>query len=230
MHLCLRKAAMNLASSLKSRIIPLDIRTFLETCAEAFDEAEGYLTDDRIVVRTFRSNPGNRSLDHVIPKVAILNALYRTQIFNVYGMAEHIISQPLDGLLGQDRVAAVSRIRGGHGLRTKSGGEWDFYSFATKYCHFHRPDVYPIYDAYVCVGLRWLDRYLASGRRLTFDSMRDYELFSGLVERVRADVWPGRTDFKRVDQALWVLGTLIESDADKEITLRTGPLPDRSPE
>src|SRR5206468_1151652 len=87
----------------------------------------------------------NTSLEDILLKVVALNDLYRTGILATYRVAEHIFQLNIDPLLeaGQsEAVARIARVQLGTVARNN-------YSFATKYCAWHNPDAYPIYDSYV---------------------------------------------------------------------------------
>lgn len=202
-------------------------KRFLERCTKAFDKTPGYPLADQVLTEAFKSHPRNHSVHSVLLKVALLNSLYRTQIFDVYGMAEHVLDETLDKYLRKGSLEAVSRIRRGHAIRRKKGKELDFYSFATKYCHWHRPDVYPMYDWYVNVALRRLNCRLTFSPRFGAEALRDYPFFKDTVDACRASLNCNRLDYKRFDQALWILGQLLEGEADGAIVRAVGKMPQR---
>lgn len=194
------------------------VRAYFITCADAFERTADYPTGDRALRRLFAVYPRNDELEGVLVKVAALKALYRTQVLNVYGMGEHIVSCRLDPHLKEGRREAVGLVR--H-FRKR-----DFYSFATKYCHWHRPDVYLMYDRFVVAALRWLSAKLGFLQKFTWDQLRDYDFFVNAVEDSRRALdlrWNG---YKRLDQGLWILGQVIEGEADTAVVRFVGSLPD----
>lgn len=58
-------------------------------------------------------------------------------------MIDHIhklaTKEKLDMMLKSGDQEAVSKICQGHGILYRKAKEYDFYSFATKYCHFSNP-------------------------------------------------------------------------------------------
>jgi hypothetical protein len=91
--------------------------------------------------------PRNVDAGEVSVKVAALNGLYATSIYGIAQMARHIVSLNIDDPLSSGRadpglVERIARLEQKGKVRRN-------YSFATKYCSFHRPDVYPIYDSLV---------------------------------------------------------------------------------
>ena len=90
--------------------------------------------------------------DHSIPeavetKVKTLNLYYSTNIHAVGNMAKHILSiANIDKRLDKGEASLVNDIAR---LRSAKGGTRNNYSFATKYCAYHRPTLFPIYDKIV---------------------------------------------------------------------------------
>ena len=61
----------------------------------------------------------------------------------------------------------------------------DVYSFASKYCHFHNPDAYPIFDSYVSDMLCQLQKeedfyrkQLGVNKKFTQTDLKDYSKFN----------------------------------------------------
>lgn len=194
------------------------IRDYFIACAEAFERTADYPLGDRALRMLFRAYPLNGELEAVLLKVAALNALYRTQILDVYGMGAHIVSCRVDPRLKGGKREAVDVIR--H-FRKR-----DCYSFATKYCHWHRPSVYPMYDRFVAVALQWLNERLSFSQKLRSDSFRNYDLFAAAVDESRRAMGLNWRGYKRFDQGLWILGQLIKGEADSTVMRFVGPVPE----
>ena len=100
--------------------------------------------------------PDNTDVGEVAVKVAALNGIYATNIFAVVQVATHIVQLGIDTRLAGATVDAslvedIATVDIG-GKRRRN------YSFATKYCAFHRQDLYPIYDSLVAGVLNTLLR------------------------------------------------------------------------
>ncbi len=180
------------------------LKADLESCANTFDRSPDNYIPDRILTWAFKARPRNDRLEHVLVKVVLLNTLYATQVFAVSRMAKHILECGLDRHLRQGDLKAVGLIRKGHGMKR------DFYSFATKYCHWHRPDTYPMYDKYVAIALRDLNRSLAFTDPFSMGDLLNYRFFRETLDTCRLSLrlrWAG---YKRLDQALWIYGQRIQ--------------------
>ncbi len=87
----------------------------------------------------------NKSIENILIKCSALNDFYSTNIFKVYNVAQHYISLPIDDKLAKGDLSLVNDLA----QIEINGKSFHFYSFASKYCSHHRPDIYPIYDSYV---------------------------------------------------------------------------------
>lgn len=180
----------------------------LAKCAQAFEDDRYTSLSFEAVSRTFESYSENTDRLAVLLKFAILNDLYRTNIYDKVKIAEHItrlsIEENLDGLLKSGNLDAVEKLRSGHGIRTKKmDKEYNFYSFATKYCHFSNPRCYPIYDQYVEKAIVKLrnDKYIQFRNT---DELRKPQIFRDIIYKVilKFDL----KDYQTADRALWIYG------------------------
>jgi len=148
----------------------------------------------------FKAYPLNSNPQHVLIKTTLLNRLYSAGILDVSGAAQHIVQLGIDAELEARSPAVVEKI-----AKMRLGGkERNHYSFATKYCSWHRPDVYPIYDSLV-------DRCLMVFRRqdahFTFkqNDLYRYESFVRIVDDLRQH-YDLRCSYKDLDKFLWIEG------------------------
>lgn len=153
----------------------------------------------------FETMPRNTDVGEAAVKVAALNGLYATNIFAIVQVATHIVDLGIDARLADDNVDAnlveeITRVTIRGRLRRN-------YSFATKYCAFHRPDLYPIYDALVAGVLNTL---LKQGE--TFDSFvpgehwrTDYAIWHRSITRFRIHYELDAFSVRDIDKYLWML-------------------------
>jgi hypothetical protein len=164
-----------------------------------FDEEE---RDTELTLgKAFGLFPDNTAIDEVWLKVILVNSLYATAIFATYAVAKHIVSLDIDPLLRNgdtDAVDQVARIQ-------LHGGPRNNYSFATKYCAWHNPCAYPIYDSFVAQML------LAYGTRDGFETfccedLREYGTFKRVVNSFRKHYNLTEYSLKDTDKFLWRAG------------------------
>lgn len=93
----------------------------------------------------FNLCPENKEMSDILIKCSSLNDFYSTNIFKVHNVAKHFLNQNIDEKLATGDLKLVMDLTN----IMINGKRFFFYSFATKYCSHHRPNIYPIYDSYV---------------------------------------------------------------------------------
>jgi len=153
----------------------------------------------------FEAMNKNNDVDEIGVKVAALNGLYSTNIFGIVQVARHIVSLDIDATLAEhtpdpDLIEKIANVVIG-GKRRRN------YSFATKYCNFHRPDVYSIYDSLVAGVLNTL---LKQGE--TFDNfapgeqwVANYAIWHRSIVRFRTHYGLEEFSIRDIDKYLWML-------------------------
>jgi hypothetical protein len=99
-----------------------------------------------LLITTF---PRNDKLEEVFLKVAAVNQIYRggiqkesnSRVDPIYQVAKRISELDADVKLEQGSLELATEMAYG-----KIQGVKNRYVFATKYCHWHRPDIYSISD------------------------------------------------------------------------------------
>lgn len=175
-------------------------------CTE-FDR-ENVVTE-KALTDLFAAYPANVDPSRVLLKVVALNSLYSTRILAVLKLAHHIADQgpALDAALAAgspDAVQAIARI--GNGDR-----DFTFYSFATKYCNWHKPNLYPIYDSRVDKYLWFLKKEgLFQSQALSQQQdLHSYPQFCLAMTAFREQFGLGSFTFKQIDKFLWSQGESI---------------------
>ena len=179
----------------------------IDDACEQFDKEntvlEGALTE------LFGKFPANDDPQHVSLKVVALNAFYSTQIplYNdrvptVWEVVDHICRNQIDDLLrngNEDIVMKIAKVE----VPNKKV-RWN-YSFATKYCNWHRQDLYPIYDSCANECLWWLCKqgFIPKFKR---DRLWYYSDFKEIVEDFRRTFLPREFSFKQIDKYLYLTG------------------------
>jgi hypothetical protein len=165
-------------------------------CEEWDDTADAAL---RELFGHFHRND-NRA--HVLLKVVALNRLYSTSIFAVYDVAHHIHqhAQEIDAGLEIGAPEIVDRI---HRVTISSTGRrLSFWSFASKYCSWHKQALYPMWDSRV-------RRYLSSLGVEQFshpDSWTRYADFKKLISDFQVRYHLESFTFKQIDMFMWKYG------------------------
>lgn len=165
------------------------------------------------LIKTF---PKNTRLEDIYLKVITINALYSTNIYDTYKMAYHIYKNipAIDDHLQEGEIGIIEKISRGHGIKGGNGVEKHFYSFSTKYCSFHNPDRYAIYDHLIQdLLIKFRNQEITiSGKReqkLTYNSLRDYAKFMEVINEFKEVYNLNELNLKQIDMYLWLMGKTI---------------------
>lgn len=149
----------------------------------------------------------NTDIETVLIKCTLVNYFYSTNIFKIVEIAKHIVKLDIDKRVENDDLSVVSDIAR-ITIRDKEGNNKskDFYSFATKYCSRHKPDIYPIYDSYVVKILKYYRGIGEFNEQFTDVSLRDYNTFKRVIFAFRKCFHLERFSIKELDMFLWQFG------------------------
>lgn len=182
--------------------IPRPCGEEVERYLRSWEALEDYAVQEAALDDLFRQHcPENKSLSDILLKTAALNTFYSTNIFSVTPVARHILALDIDPRLAAGDLSLVDDLQ-----RVELGGkEKRFYSFASKYCSHHAPEVFPIYDSYVekmLCHFRDRDGFFA----FRDHELKDYAFFRGVLARFQAVYGLERYSIRDVDKYLWQVG------------------------
>lgn len=170
-----------------------------------WDTLNVYVEHEAALEMLFRIDPEfsrNTSLRHIIVKCAVLNDFYATNIYRIEPVARNIASiRDFDNRLVLGDRSLVGEIAKAEGVKNVN------YSFATKYCSHHRPELFPIYDRYVADVLMFLrHKYPETFKFKSRNALKDYDTFVEAIETVRRSFVLEAYSYKDIDHYLWQLG------------------------
>ena len=165
----------------------------------AFDGTQSLV--ESALTRLIQHFPDNTRADEVLLKVVTLNTLYLTNILAIYPLAEHIQGLGVDAAIRSGDAGVVEAIA----RLPLNGKVRRNYSFATKYCAWHNPTAYPIYDWYV-EAMLW--EYQRTFRFAAFrrQDLSEYPAFRKAVLAFRSHFGLDAYSLKEIDKVLWVQG------------------------
>ena len=173
-----------------------------------FDEENG--PTEWLLTQLFEKFPENTDFGEVVVKTKVLNILYSTQIRAVNIVARHICSLAIDA----DLKAGNPEIVDGIAKVQLSDRIHNFFSFASKYCNWHNPTAYPIYDGNVEACL-WF--YRRQDGFATFPrSGYGYPEFVRGVNAFRDFYGLTSFTYKQLDKFLWYLGGTLLSKGNAQ--------------
>lgn len=168
-----------------------------------WDTLVDYVDQENGLAMLFRGDEtfaANTDMRHVIVKCAVLNDFYATNIFKIASVARKIVSIPgFDARLAAGDRNLVEEIAVVDNRRN--------YSFATKYCSHHKPELFPIYDRYVADVLHEMRRREPGNFRFrSKDALKDYMTFCEAIDDFSKAYGLEAYSYKEIDRYLWQLG------------------------
>jgi len=179
----------------------------IETAKSIYSQLTKWNIANSTLSEYFKFNPLNNSEKVILIKVLIIDSLYKTNLKEQISVAENIASiSNLDKSLKEGKEEVVEKV-----------AHWqnkNLLSFASKFCHFHNKEKYPIYDKYVIIALKNLLKNWKDDRTFT-NFLRGINQFR--IENSIRDI-----SYEDLDKFLWMYGMLInlelgKTDINKEI-------------
>lgn len=169
--------------------------------------------------------PNNIKTADVLLKVITINDLYSTQIPlhsdripTVWEVVDHIVDLKIDPALDMGLSDLVFNIAK---TEIQSKKIHYNYSFATKYCNWHRQDLFPIYDSRVDEYLwysqnhGWIDPFKR-------EELKIYKRLKETITEFQDKCGLGEFNFKQIDKFLYYEGEkLLEAIEKKKQTAST---------
>ncbi len=165
-----------------------------------WETLENYVNQENSLKKLFVDLiPENKLLEDILIKVSTLNDFYSTNIFSVFPVAKHILELDIDERLKVGDLSLVNDIADVKEL------DRTFYSFATKYCSHHNPEVFPIYDNYVLrvlVHFKKIDHF----SKFTRNDLKNYIRFNEVLDEFAKFYELENYSKKELDRYLWLVG------------------------
>lgn len=164
---------------------------------------KGYGDNDKAITSLFNKYKLNNDFELVFAKVCVINYLYNAGVPDnqVSKKAEHICQiNTLDDDLEKGNLKAYEDISNAvNGLN-------HYYVFASKYCHFHNPDKFPIFDQYSRFTLCELYKQTDfSEKVIDEEDLKDYTLYKKCLDEF-LESKNNKWNYKQIDEFLWMYG------------------------
>jgi hypothetical protein len=162
---------------------------------------------DSAINYLFMKYPKNDDINTIFLKCAVIDNIYHTNIsqyHNIYDLAEHICNKNVDKKLTAGDDSAVEII-----AEYKNS-----FSFATKFCSFHNPVQYPIYDSFVCYALEYFNKIDKFIKKI---EVKPYSNFKHAIDEfinyygLDAENYC-YAKYKAIDIYLWFIGKDLKKD------------------
>ena len=115
----------------------------LKKYLDIFGSQEMYFINDNRNLEVFAKNPSNNKEEDIRIKISAINDdMEIRQLPDINDMIAHILKLNIDDRLQRGDLTLVEDIAN----ISANGKAYHFLHFASVYCNFHRPDIYPIYS------------------------------------------------------------------------------------
>lgn len=175
----------------------------VEKYLERWEALENYVAQESSLRKLFtKTYPNNTEMDEVLIKVCSLNDFYSTNIYSPFSVAKNIIKLNIDLRLKHNDVSLVNDIAK---VNVNGKREFNFYSFATKYCSHHKPEEFPIFDSYVerlLMLLKKQDGFYDFRK----SDLKEYKKYKEILIKFRTYYKLDKFNLKEIDKYLWLLG------------------------
>lgn len=193
---------------MKKLMIPLPNENLIKKEISNWENEPFYFVPEEVLCKIFKNYPNDR-FENVLRKCFFLNSVYGTRVsaddlkeISMYINKNH---QILKTKFDNGDPSIVMNL-------TFEVGEKNNYSFATKFCSFSKPELYPIYDSLVSNVLKNYKTY-QSDKKLSrlfkdvdytkVDDLKKYETFRKVIDLL---IEKSNSSYKDLDHFLWFYG------------------------
>ncbi len=183
-----------------NKVIELPSIELVQKYINNFDCDKELIVADDVLSYLFGKYSTNQELGDILVKVKTLNSLYSTNIYATRKMANSILEKNIDVELQSGSLELVDDIaltEIGNNKKRRN------YSFASKYCHWHQPDKYPIYDNLV-ESILWAYHKHFNFGSFKRDDLRQYSKYKEIIDNFKKDFGLTKFSYREIDKFLWV--------------------------
>ena len=180
------------------------IENIIKDYFNRFRGQEGYFVEDNRALHYFQINPTNTNLQDVLLKVREIRDTELIKQEAEDAMVDHIVSLNIDGDLQSMDQQIVMKIAN---LNFRGQPRF-YYAFATRYCCYHHPEVYPIYDLLIEQFLR-LYYKRTNDTAIEDHQLLEYTSFKRLMEEYLKAFQLPLTSYWELDKFIWTYGEQI---------------------
>lgn len=173
-----------------------------------FGDQEMYFVTDTRNLELFAKNPTNTSPDDVRMKVSAINDTEIRKLSIEEDVIDHIVKLNIDERLKRNDLTLVEDIA----HITVRGQSYHLVHFASQYCNFHKPEVYPIYSS---EHLDFYKRYITENKLpLDAGKLDTYEVFSkALNDLVSRLGLTGKMNYLQIRKFGWLYAEKVVQES-----------------
>lgn len=182
--------------------------TTLKKYLDLFADQEMYFVNDLRNIELFSKTPDNSKPENVKTKVSALNDTDVRSLSLEDDMINHIVKLGIDNRLKKNDLTLVEDIA----QITAQGKKHNLLHFASVYCNFHKPDVFPIYsEQYHDFYRKYIVEYKLP---LNPEKINTYEVFSkalnDLTDRLKLK---GKMNYLQLRKFAWLYAENVVNES-----------------
>lgn len=180
--------------------LPIPTSELIEKYNKKWFSLDKYPEQENILTDVFK-NKNNQDFKIVLYKTIFLNEFYSTHLDSAVGMARYIVNLNINEKLNNNDISLVEDIA------LTPNEMRNAYSFASKYCSWHNPDVYPILDSYAKGVLYRMNKKFRFMPQFTQNNISSsYIFYCDVYENFIRHFNLENYTLKQIDRFLWLFG------------------------
>ena len=183
--------------------------TALKKYLDIFASQEMYFVNDLKNLELFEKTPGNKSAEDIRTKVSAVNDKEIGNLGILENVVDHILKLNIDDRLNKNDLTLVEDIAN----FSVAGKSHRILHFASVYCNFHKPEVYPIYSEQF---LDFYKRYITE-QKLPLDpqNIETYDVFTkALTDLVQRLGIAGKMNYLHLRKFAWLYAEHVVKEAN----------------
>jgi len=172
-----------------------------------FADQEMYFVHDTRNLELFASIPLNSSEEDIRTKLSAIDDTDISRNSLMGDVIAHLLKLKIDDRLKKGDLSVVEDIA----HITSNGKAHHLLHFASVYCNFHRPDIFPIYsDQYLDFYKRYINEYKLP---LDPDKLNTYDVFSkALDDLVNRLALKGKMNYLQLRKFAWLYAETVAKE------------------
>ena len=182
--------------------------TALKKYLDIFASQEMYFVNDLKNLELFQKTPGNKDAEDIRTKVSAINDTEIANLGIIESVVSHVHSLNIDDRLKKDDLTLVEDIAN----LSVGARQHRVLHFASIYCNFHNPKVYPIYSEQY---LDFYRKYIAENKLpLDPSKLNTYDVFTkALNDLVQRLGLKGKMNYLHLRKFAWLYAEHVVKEA-----------------
>lgn len=154
---------------------------------------------EKAINELIKNYPDNNNITSVLLKANAINSFYSTNIYDIYAVATIISEYPFDSEIQKENIDLLYDVN--LKIKETTRAKRSAYSFLSKYCSFHKTDIYPIYDSR---NREVLAYYMRHDATINLNDQDGYRKYYDLIKHYQKKYALEGYSLKEIDRFNWL--------------------------